>query len=94
MPNKKSAAKRVRQNEQRRERNRAIKHAMSTTLSRAQKAIESGDLEAASTLVQKAQSVAGKTSAKGAVHPNKTARKISRLTQKFNAAKNEATAQE
>ena len=90
MPNKKSAVKRVRQNEQRRLRNRAIKHTMSTVFASALKAIDSGDMEAAAPLMRKAQSVAGKTSAKGVMHANKTARKLSRLNQKFNAAKAKA----
>jgi small subunit ribosomal protein S20 len=80
MPNTMSAKKRVRQNAKRRERNRAAKSAMKTSIKKAVTALDKPEA------TQEALSVIGRTSQRGVIHRNKAARLASRLQRKINAA--------
>lgn len=85
MPNIKSAAKRLRQSEKRRLRNRAAKSRIKTAIKRVQQAIEMGDIELANISLREAVSIINKTAQKGIIHANKAARLTSSLTRKVNA---------
>lgn len=82
MANTKQARKRVRQNEERRLRNKHHKSRMRTAIKRVEKAVESGDRKAAEEALQPAVSVIDKVAGKGAIHRNTAARTISRLNRK------------
>jgi len=84
MPTVKSAKKRLRQNEKRRERNRTAKSTLRTLLKNAEKAIEGDDKEKAQKLVLEAARKLDKTAQKKIVHQNMASRKKSRLVKKFN----------
>ncbi|HID93378.1 MAG TPA: 30S ribosomal protein S20 [bacterium (Candidatus Stahlbacteria)] len=73
MPHTKSVAKRVRQNEKRRLRNKAVKSYVRTMIKRV---LESEDKEEA---LRKAYSALDKAVKKGVIHKNTAARKKSRL---------------
>ena len=76
--NIKSQKKRNLQNERRRERNKAVRSELKTRVKLATAAVESG-AEDADALVQAAQKRLGKAGAKGIVHKNQAARRISRM---------------
>ncbi len=87
MPNTKSAAKRMRIEQKRRARNRAVKSTVKTFISKAQKAIiadpgQDATLEA----VREAISQLDRAATKGVLHPNNVARRKSRLMKRLNAA--------
>lgn len=73
MPHSKSAAKRVRQNEKKRLRNKAVKSHVRTMI---KKVMESENKEEA---LKKAYSALDKAVKKGVIHKNAAARKKSRL---------------
>ena len=79
MANIKSAKKRARQSEVRREHNASIRSRMRTAVKRVRKAIESGDKSAATSALRGAYSVLDATVSKGIVHKNMAARGKSRL---------------
>lgn len=80
MANHPQAEKRARQNDKRRERNREHKTAMRTAIRKLRKAIETGDKPEASKLLNAAISRISRTASRGAIHANKAARTVSRLT--------------
>lgn len=86
MPNKDSAVKRVRQNEKRRLRNRAIKSTLKTVVRKASEAIAAGDAAVTKTALVSAQATIAKSSKKGAIHARKAARITSRLMKRANKA--------
>ena len=88
MPNKKSAAKRVRQNEKRRKHNREVKATLKTAVKNVDESIKKGDVEDAKNKLKKAASIIGKTAQKGIIHPRTARRKQSRLAKKLNASLN------
>ncbi len=79
-----SALKRQKQNLKRRGRNQAVKSAVRTIFKKASLAVaeHSPDAEAE---VKKAFSIADRAAAKRIIHPNKAARKKSRLMKKLSA---------
>lgn len=85
MPNIKSAAKRVRQNARRRERNRTYRSAARTAVKKARVLIEAGD-PGAREAVHKAIVTLDKAAQKGAIHANNAARRKSRLMKRLNKA--------
>jgi small subunit ribosomal protein S20 len=87
MPNTKSAAKRMRIEQERRARNRAVKSVVKTSMNKAQKAIaaEAGE-EKTEQAVREAISQLDRAAKKGVLHPNNVARRKSRLMQRLNAA--------
>ena len=78
MPHTRSAAKRVRQNEKRRLRNKAVKSYVRTMI---KKVLESENKEEA---LKKAYSALDKAVKKGVIHKNAAARKKSRLAKLVN----------
>lgn len=84
MANHKSALKRARQNEERRQRNRARKTRMKNVVKAVEQAIATNDRELAVEKLKEAVSIIDKTASKGVIHRNKAARKISRLTRHVN----------
>ncbi len=88
MPKKsKSVLKAARASERKRLRNKAVKSATKTWITKAEKAIAAGNLEAAEPLVIQAISALDRAAEKGVIHPNNAARRKSRLMKKFNRAK-------
>ena len=86
MPVIKSAKKRVRVTERRRLRNRSIRSQCKTNITKAERLIFSGELEAARVAVVAAISSLDKAAEKGVIHPNNAARRKSRLMDKLNEA--------
>ena len=85
MANIKSQIKRNRQNEARRERNKAVRSEMRTRTKRAVQAATTGaedTLERVSAAVRRID----KAAAKGVIHPNQAARRKSRLMRHVNEA--------
>ena len=84
MANHKSAEKRNRQAQVRRQRNRANRSKMKTAIKNLNAAIESGNAEDAKTALADAVPVIAKTASKGTIHKKNASRKISRLTKRVN----------
>ena len=90
MPHTKSAAKRLRQTETRRKRNKTwIKQVKKQNRGVAD-ALKTGDATQTSTALSAAEKQLDKAAAKGVIHKNKAARLKSRLAKKVNAAKAKA----
>ena len=85
MPVTKSAEKRVRVSEKKRLRNKPTRSLCKTNITKAEKLIFSGELEAAQQAVVAAASSLDKAAEKGIIHPNNAARRKSRLMNKLNA---------
>jgi small subunit ribosomal protein S20 len=84
MPNHKSAEKRVRQNEKRRDVNRGNRGRLRTGIKKLRAALESGDAGAAQELLPATVSLIDKAVQKGVLHRNAAARFKSRLTVRAN----------
>ena len=80
MPNIKSAAKRRRQNEKRRLRNRGVRGRMRTQIKKFRQLLKEEKIEDARNMLQDLYSVIDKTVSKGVIHANTAARYKSRLT--------------
>ena len=91
MPVTKSAEKQMRANEKKQLRNKSIHSQCKTNITRAEKLIFAGELEAAQKAVVAAISSLDKAAEKGVIHPNNAARRKSRLMQKLNEAQAPAT---
>ena len=89
MPTHKSAEKRIRISEKRRLRNKSVRSEVKTSITRAEKLIFSGELEAAREAVAVAVASLDKAAEKGILHHNNTARRKSRLVRKLNQAQSE-----
>lgn len=87
MPNKKSARKRVRQNEKHRAHNRTIRSEMRTSVKKARKNAAAGVLENLDTLVSAAQSQLGKASKTKLIKKNAMSRLQSRIMRAANKAR-------
>ncbi|MBI2311991.1 MAG: 30S ribosomal protein S20 [Betaproteobacteria bacterium] len=79
MANIKSARKRARQNEKRRQHNASLRTEFRTAIKKVKKAIESGDKAAAQGLLREAASTVDSVADKNVIHKNKAARGKSRL---------------
>ncbi len=79
MANTKSAAKRARQSEGRRQHNVALRSRMRTAIKKTTKALAAGDAAQAGTALRVAASEVDTLVSKGLVHRNKAARHKSRL---------------
>ncbi len=79
MANIKSAAKRARQTERRRQHNVALRSRMRTAIKKVVKAVATGDAEAAGQSYREAVPLIDSMVNKGLVHRNKAARHKSRL---------------
>jgi len=86
LPVSKSAQKQVRVAERRRLRNKSVRSRGKTSITRAEKLIFSGELEAAREAVGVAIRDLDKAAEKGIIHPNNAARHKSRLMKKLNQA--------
>jgi len=80
MANIKSQIKRNRQNEQRRQRNKAVRSELKTRVRNAIEAADSGDAGAAEAALQTAQRRIDQAASKGMMPKNTAARRKSRLT--------------
>ncbi len=83
MANIKSQIKRNRQNEKRRQRNRAVRSEMNTRTRNAVAAAEQGDAEETAEAARMAVKRIDKAAAKGVLHPNTAARRKSRLMKRI-----------
>lgn len=80
MANTPQSKKRARQNERRQDVNKARRSRIRTFLRKVEEAIASGSYEAAVAALRAAQPEMARGVAKGVVHKNTLARKVSRLT--------------
>lgn len=87
MPNSKSAKKRLRQDEVRNERNRAVKSAMKTQVKKVIAAVKEGNVELAETEYKVAAKRLDRAGSKNIIHKNAAARKKSRLQKLIKSAK-------
>jgi small subunit ribosomal protein S20 len=86
LPGSKSAQKRVRVTERKGLRNKPIRSLCKSNITKAERLIFSGELEAAQAAVLAAISSLDKAAEKGVIHPNNAARRKSRLMKKLNEA--------
>lgn len=86
MPKGKTDTKRFEKQEKRHVRNRAVRSAVKTYVSRAREAISGGaGEETILTSVQRATQELDRAAKKGIIHPNNAARRKSRLMKRLNA---------
>ena len=85
MANNPQQKKRIRQDAKRRERNRSVRSQLKTRTRRAVEAAESGDAAAAQEALTEAQRRIDMAAAKGVLHKNTAARKLSRLSARVKA---------
>ena len=86
MPNHKSAEKRVRQNEKRREVNRSNRGRLRTSIRKLRSELTAGDAKSIQELLPETISTIDKAVQKGVLHRNAAARYKSRLTARVNQA--------
>ncbi|MDO8687137.1 MAG: 30S ribosomal protein S20 [Dehalococcoidales bacterium] len=84
MPVTKSAQKQVRSSGRKQSQNKSIRSLCKTNITKAEKLIVSGELEAAQKATVAAISSLDKAAEKRIFHPNNTARRKSRLMRKLN----------
>jgi small subunit ribosomal protein S20 len=84
LANSKSAEKRIRVAERRRQRNRPYRSAARTYVKKALLAIQGGNAEEASVAVGNAISMLDRVAGKGVIHKNNAARRKSRLMARYN----------
>ena len=85
MANIKSAIKRNKQNEKRRQRNRVFRGRARTYVKKARMALDSGDVEAARAATLEAVSALDKAAQKGILHDNNASRRKGRLMKQLAA---------
>lgn len=85
MPNIKSAIKRVKTTNKRREHNAAQKSALRTAIKNFEKLVENKNVEAAQQALALAMKKLDKAAARGLIHKNAAARQKSRLAKKLNS---------
>lgn len=85
MANSLQAAKRARQAVGRRAANMSARSKLRTAISKAVRALDSGDAEQAATAYREARPVIDSMAGKGIIHPNKAARHKSRLNKHLKA---------
>jgi small subunit ribosomal protein S20 len=86
LPGIKLAQKSVRVAERRKLRNKSVRSLCKTSITKAERLIFSGELEAARQAVAAAISALDKAAEKGVIHPKNAARRKSRLLKKLNEA--------
>jgi small subunit ribosomal protein S20 len=89
----KSAQKKVRVSLRKQQRNKSVRSQVKTNITKAEKIIFSGDLEAARKAVKTAVISLDKAAEKGILHANNTARRKSRLLKKLNEVTTLATSE-
>ncbi|MBN2283609.1 MAG: 30S ribosomal protein S20 [Deltaproteobacteria bacterium] len=85
MANHKSAEKRMRQSERKRQRNVSAKSHVKTRVKAVLQAVEENNATLSKETLSTAVRVISKASSRGIIHKNNAARKISRLTRKVNS---------
>jgi small subunit ribosomal protein S20 len=90
LANTKSAIKRIRQNEKRREHNRIYRGYARTSVKKARMVIESGDVDAARAATMEAVSALDKAAQKGILHNNNASRRKGRLMKQLAALEQQA----
>ncbi len=80
-----SAIKRARQAEKRNERNKVERSKIKSVMKSVETAVKGSDKDAVKSILLSATKVINSARAKGIIHKNNAARKISRLTRKVNA---------
>ena len=80
MPNSKSAKKRLRQSEERRVRNRAVKSTLRTLTRKFREAVTANQLDDAKSMLPRLSKAWDQAAAKGVVHENKASRMKSRAS--------------
>jgi small subunit ribosomal protein S20 len=93
MANIKSQIKRNKQNEKRRQRNKAVRSSLKTSSKKATAAAAEGDFEAAQARTRDASRAYDKAASKGIVHKRTAARHKSRLAKAANRAAASASAE-
>ena len=93
MPNIKSAEKRVRVTERKRLRNKSVRTMCKTNVTKAERLIFMGDVNAAQEAVAVAITSLDKAAEKGIIHANNAARRKSRLMKKWNEAQPSSSAE-
>jgi small subunit ribosomal protein S20 len=86
LPITKSAKKEMRAAARRQVRNKSVRSLCKTNITKAERFIFTGELEAAQEAVVQAISALDKAAEKGIIHPNNAARRKSRLMKKLNEA--------
>lgn len=89
MANHKSAIKRIRSNERKRQRNRVWRSRARTEIKKARKFIEGNSLEDARSATLEAIRTLDKAANKGVLHPNNAARRKSRLMKRLAELENQ-----
>ncbi|HEY8371778.1 MAG TPA: 30S ribosomal protein S20 [Pseudonocardiaceae bacterium] len=84
MANIKSQIKRIKQNEKRRLRNKAVKSSVKTAIRKFREAAEAGDKEKALVLLREASRKLDKAASKGVIHANQAANKKSAMALRYN----------
>ncbi len=87
MPNTKSAKKRLRQTEVRRDRNKSVKSALRSQLRKVREAVQAGDVGKAESEMHDATRRLDRAGQKNVIHKNKAARTKSRLQKLIKKAK-------
>jgi len=93
LPNTSSARKQVRVDQKRQLRNKSVRSRCKTSITKAEKLIFSGELEAAQEAVVAAIGSLDRAAEKGVIHSNNAARRKSRLMKKLNEAQALASAE-
>ena len=83
MPHTKSAKKSLRQDQKRRDRNRAVKKGLKTELKKFLTALKAGNLDVAKTEFVAVVKKLDKAAARRVIHPNAAARKKSQLARQL-----------
>ena len=90
MPHRPSAKKRLRQDEERTLRNKAVKSRLKTETAKFEMAVERGDTAEADQQLSAVTKLLQKASVKGVISENTAARRQSRLQRKLSAAKGQS----
>ena len=85
MAHHKSAKKRIRRNEKRRLRNKAVRSRMKTEIKKLLSAVAEKNAEKAEQLLPQVISVIDSAKSKGVIHKNNASRRVSRLTRLVNS---------
>ena len=87
MANIKSAKKRIRVIDKKTARNKRVRNHLKAIMKAFEAAIADGDMEAAKAQLDLAEKKLMQAVSKGTIHKNAASRKVSRLTKRFNKAK-------
>ena len=85
MANIKSQIKRNRTNEKARQRNKAVKSSLKTSVRKFREAADAGDLETATSLAREANQALDKAASKGVIHANQAANRKSSIAKQVAA---------